>query len=196
MSKRHEGWYPVYEEAIRTIERTFDREGARRKAIAAYHALLRIENLEGKSTFSRSINSIAKDMNYSYPHAAEGLRLVQAAGLCKIEEQFISGSKEKSPSIYTVLPVRTKCSKVGTKGTKVSTDSEIGSLSENSQELLQEHSNNIHSSDHTSRKYIVGDSNDVGGSMDGNEGEEKYSWEEASRKALAAAAAYKEGQRA
>ena len=46
-AKAHCGWFAVSEEALRMIERTFDREGARRKAKACFITLLRIANLEG-----------------------------------------------------------------------------------------------------------------------------------------------------
>ena len=61
-AKAHCGWFAVSEEALRIIERTFDREGARRKAKACFITLLRIANLEGSIVFVRSIAQIAKDM--------------------------------------------------------------------------------------------------------------------------------------
>lgn len=100
--KTHEGWFRIYEEDLRTIERTFDREGARRKAIAALLTVTRIANLEGAATFTRPISSIARDMAYSYPHAHEALHHLKAAGILKITEQNIAGSKEKAPSRYTL----------------------------------------------------------------------------------------------
>ena len=98
----HEGWFPIYEESIRLIERTFDREGARRKAMAALLAVSRIVNLEGKNTFTRRIASIANDMSYSYPHAAEALHLLASAGIITIKSQSVPNSKEKAPSVYTL----------------------------------------------------------------------------------------------
>lgn len=103
LSKPHNGWFAVREESLRTIERTFDREAAVRKATAAYVALLRIANLEGSCVFVRKISQIAKDMSYSYPHAAEALKLVEACRLCSIEKQKIPGTKELGPSKYTVV---------------------------------------------------------------------------------------------
>ncbi|MGA7904688.1 MAG: hypothetical protein WCC08_07680 [Terrimicrobiaceae bacterium] len=103
LSRPHNGWFAVYEESLRTIERTFDREAAVRKATAAYLALLRIANLEGSCVLVRRISQIAKDMSYSYPHAAEALKLVEACGLCSIEQQKIPGTKELGPSKYTLL---------------------------------------------------------------------------------------------
>lgn len=85
------------------IERTFDRDTAKRKATAAYIALLRIANLEGASRFSRSVGQIAKDMAYSYNHAAEALELVQIARLCRITQRTVKGSKERAPSIYEMI---------------------------------------------------------------------------------------------
>ena len=101
--KPHNGWFAVREESLRTIEQTFDREAAVRKATAAFVALLRISNLEGSFVFVRKISEIAKDMSYSYPHAAEALKLVEACGLCSIEQQKIPGTKELGPSKYTLL---------------------------------------------------------------------------------------------
>jgi len=98
----HEGWFPIYEESIRQIERTFDREGARRKAMAALLAVSRIVNLEGKNTFTRRIASIATDMSYSYPHAAEALQLLASTGILTIHTQSVPNSKEKAPSVYTL----------------------------------------------------------------------------------------------
>jgi hypothetical protein len=46
-AKAHCGWFAVSEEALRIIERTFDREGARRKAKACFITLLRIANPRG-----------------------------------------------------------------------------------------------------------------------------------------------------
>lgn len=100
--KAHAGWFCIYEEDLRLIEATFDREAARRKAGAALLAVTRIANLERKATFTRAISSIARDMAYSYPHAAEALQLLKTAGIITIEERKVSGSKENAPSRYTV----------------------------------------------------------------------------------------------
>ena len=59
-AKAHCGWFAVSEEALRIIDRTFDREGAKRKAQAGYITLLRIANLEGSNVFIRSIAQIGK----------------------------------------------------------------------------------------------------------------------------------------
>lgn len=98
----HSGWFAVSEEALRIIDRTFDREGARRKAQACYITLLRIANLERSNVFIRSIAQIGKDMSYGYSEAAKALKLVQATGLCAIEQRQVSGTKELAPSQYTV----------------------------------------------------------------------------------------------
>ena len=132
--KPHNGWFAVHEESLRTIERTFDREAAVRKATAAYVALLRIANFEGSYVFVRSISQIAKDMSYSYPHAAEALKLLGACGLCSIEQQKIPGTKELGLSKYTLagmllqnnLTLEQKCY-------KVSTDEKIESKSKKDQ---------------------------------------------------------------
>ena len=42
-------------------------------------------------------------MSYSYPHAAEALKLLGACGLCSIEQQKIPGTKELGPSKYTLV---------------------------------------------------------------------------------------------
>lgn len=101
-AKAHCGWFAVSEEALRMIERTFDREGARRKAKACFITLLRIANLEGSIVFVRSIAQIAKDMCYGYSEAARALKLVEATGLCTIEQRQVAGTKELAPSQYTV----------------------------------------------------------------------------------------------
>jgi|GEM_PF-6983583 len=100
--KPHKGWFAIYEEELRLIERTFDSEATRRKVVAAYVASRRIANLEGAETFQRSISSIARDMGYSYNHAAEGFSLLKTVGLCDIQEQYVQGSKERAHSIYTI----------------------------------------------------------------------------------------------
>ncbi|MEO8205282.1 MAG: hypothetical protein ABI615_03820 [Chthoniobacterales bacterium] len=102
LRKHHHGWFAVPEEGLRVIERTFDREGARRKAFAAYYALLRVANLSGSATFTRSIASLAKDMSYSYNHAAEGIALLESAGLCFVKRNYVRSSRELAPSEYTV----------------------------------------------------------------------------------------------
>ena len=100
--KAHCGWFAVSEEALRRIERTFDREGARRKAKACFITLLRIANLEGSIVFIRTIAQIAKDMSYGYSEASKALKLVEATGLCTIEQRQVAGTKELAPSQYTV----------------------------------------------------------------------------------------------
>ena len=101
-AKAHCGWFAVSEEALRMIERTFDREGARRKAKACFITLLRIANLEGSKVFIRTIAQIAKDMSYGYSEASKALKLVEATGLCTIEQRQVAGTKELAPSQYTV----------------------------------------------------------------------------------------------
>ena len=132
--KPHNGWFAVSEESLRTIERTFDREAAVRKATAAYLALLRIANLEGSCVLVRRISQIAKNMSYSYPHAAEALKLVEACGLCSIEQQKIPGTKELGPSKSTPSGRSlTKRANPRTKRYKVSPHKKMGSNSENYQ---------------------------------------------------------------
>lgn len=130
--KTHRGWFPIHEEALRIIDKTFDREGARRKAHAAYLTLSRIANLAGSETFTRSIASIARDMSYSYGHAAEALDLLSTAGLCTIEKRTIPNSKERAPSVYTLLYFG--C----TPKTDVQLLEDFTPRAENSQEPLQE----------------------------------------------------------
>jgi hypothetical protein len=133
---KHCGWFPIHEEAIRIIERTFDGEGARRKAIAALVAVSRIANLERTNTFTRPISSIARDMSYSYGHAAEALALLETAGLLKIKGQTVPGSKEKAPSIYTLLQ---NGGTVGTKKGKVTPAVKNPAMAENSQAFPKQH---------------------------------------------------------
>ena len=141
--KPHKGWFAVPEESLRTIERTFDREAAVRKGTAAYIALLRIANLEGSCVFVRKISQIAKDMSYSYPHAAEALKLVEACGLCSIEQQKIPGTKELGPSKYTLVnTLPQKELTLEQNVTRLVPDEKIQSKSEIYQELLQERTKN------------------------------------------------------
>ena len=100
--KPHQGWFRVHEEALRIIERRFDRQAAERQAKTAYQALLRVANLEGSNSFIRKICELAKDMSYSYAAAEDALILIEATGLCEIERRTIPGTKEKEPSRYTV----------------------------------------------------------------------------------------------
>jgi hypothetical protein len=41
----HAGWFPMHEESLRKIERTFDEEPTRRKAVAALVTVCRVANL-------------------------------------------------------------------------------------------------------------------------------------------------------
>ena len=98
----HAGWFPVQEESVRRIKRTFDDPKKYRKALLAYVTLLRLSNLKGVCQFSERIGAIADDMGYRYDEAAEALQLVKQVGLCEIEAQTIPGTKERAPSLYTV----------------------------------------------------------------------------------------------
>lgn len=101
--KEHPGWFPCFEQDFRTIEQAFDDEGTRRKAKCAYVTLHRVANLRGSSTFSASVGSLARDMDYSVRHAAEALQLLAAVKLVRIATKTIPGSKLKAPSVYTIL---------------------------------------------------------------------------------------------
>jgi len=79
--KVHHGWFALSEESFRKIERAYDDMGARRKAKAALTTMHRIANLKGVRTFIVEISSIGKDMDYSYPHAEEGLKLLEHLNL-------------------------------------------------------------------------------------------------------------------
>ncbi|MEO6846709.1 MAG: hypothetical protein ABI254_05595 [Chthoniobacterales bacterium] len=133
--KMHMGWFAVPEEGLRTIERTFDSEGARRKAFAAYYTLLRVANLTGSPRFVRSISSLARDMSYCYSQAAEGIALLESAGLCTVKRNYVRDSRELAPSEYCV---ETFPEFRGTSKSDVPHLPEVGPFTENSQELLQE----------------------------------------------------------
>lgn len=127
--KVHAGWFPIHEEQLRIIERTFDRQGARRKAKAALVTLERIANLERSRTFTRAISSIGRDMDFSYRHTAEAIDLLVAAGLCTVKSQTVKGSNERAPSLYTLHQFG------GTPETDVRPVTEIPTRAENSQEV-------------------------------------------------------------
>lgn len=135
--RHHAGWFAVYEEGIRMIDRSFDRDAAKRKAMAAYVALLRIANLAQNMTFSRSIGQIARDMAYSYNHAAEGLDLLKIAGLVRIEQRQAAASKERAPSVYTLLFPFPRSG--GSALSEVPPEKKCGEGAESFQEPLQEH---------------------------------------------------------
>jgi hypothetical protein len=104
----HAGWFPMHEESLRKIERTFDEEPTRRKAVAALVTVCRVANLEGSATFVRPIASLARDMGYTYRHALQALHLLAEIGLIAITDQHVAGSKERAPSRYTLLPIEKK----------------------------------------------------------------------------------------
>jgi hypothetical protein len=101
--KKHQGFFRVFEEDLRKIESTFDSPSAKRKAFAAWIAVLRIANLEGSETFTRNIGSLAFDMSFSYRHAQDALVLLERSGLLQIVRKKIEGTKENAPSVYTLL---------------------------------------------------------------------------------------------
>jgi hypothetical protein len=100
--KVHHGWFALSEESFRKIERAYDDMGARRKAKAALTTMHRIANLKGVRTFIVEISSIGKDMDYSYPHAEEGLKLLEHLNLLVIKRRQLPGTKLKAPSEYTI----------------------------------------------------------------------------------------------
>jgi hypothetical protein len=102
--KVHHGWFAISEESFRKIERAYDDMGTRRKAKAALTTVHRIANLKGLTTFVEEIAAIAKDMDYSYPHAEEGLKLLERLNLLVIKRRQVPGSKLKAPSEYTIFP--------------------------------------------------------------------------------------------
>ena len=102
--KIHHGWFAISEESCRKIERAYDDMGTRRKAKAALTTVHRIANLKGLTTFVEEIAAIAKDMDYSYPHAEEGLKLLERLNLLVIKRRQVPGSKLKAPSEYTIFP--------------------------------------------------------------------------------------------
>lgn len=111
----HSGFFKIDEEHVRVIERTFDTDTARRKALAALMTVSRVANLEGCDTFSRSVASLAKDMAFSYRHALDGLRLLETSGIIEIDERFIPGTKERGLSTYTLLHSGTTLLPTGTR---------------------------------------------------------------------------------
>ena len=65
--------------------------------------LCRVANLEGSETFVRSVSSVGQDAGLSYNAAAEGLALVESAGLVKIEGRTVEGTKERAPSLFRLV---------------------------------------------------------------------------------------------
>jgi hypothetical protein len=92
------------EESFRLIERSFDKPGLRRKAKVALTTMLRISNLKGSATFIAEISDLARDMDYSYPHAASALNLLEVLKLCFIKRMKHPGTELDAPSQYTVFP--------------------------------------------------------------------------------------------
>ena len=106
-AKAHCGWFAVSEEALRIIERTFDREGARRKAKACFITLLRIANLEGSNVFVRSIAQIAKDMSYGYSEAAKAPKACRSHWSLHYRTKTSCRDKgTRAKPVYSFNPVR------------------------------------------------------------------------------------------
>ena len=99
----HAGWFRVEEEALRKLRSTYDRPSAYRLALLSYVTLCRVANLEGSDTFVRSVSSVGQDSGLSYNAAAEGLALVESAGLVKIEGRTVEGTKERAPSLFRIV---------------------------------------------------------------------------------------------
>jgi hypothetical protein len=99
----HGGYFRVEEEALRKLRSTYDRPSAYRLALLSYVTLCRVANLEGSETFVRSVSSIGQDAGLSYNAAAEGLALVESAGLVKIEGRTVEGTKERAPSLFRLV---------------------------------------------------------------------------------------------
>jgi len=102
--KDHGGWWAISEHSFRLIERTLDDPAERRKAKTAFVTLHRVANLKGLTTFTAQISSLARDMDFSYRHAAEALDILEVIGLCTIKRAQVTGTKLKAPSEYTVFP--------------------------------------------------------------------------------------------
>jgi hypothetical protein len=102
--KEHGGWFAVSEHSFRLIERSFDTPALRRKAQAMLVTLHRIANLRGVRTFVAEIADIARDVNYSYPEAENGIQLLEILNLIKVRRRKIPGRELKAPSEYTVSP--------------------------------------------------------------------------------------------
>ena len=106
MTDPHAGWFRVEEEAMRLIDRSWDKLCNARSAANCYVTLCRIANLKGNDVFEVSIASLARDMHCVYRDAQKALALVESIGLVKIERRKIPGTKENAPSIYTVVRAR------------------------------------------------------------------------------------------
>jgi hypothetical protein len=98
----HKGYFRTSEEALRTIERSFEEPWAIRAAKAAYTAFCRKVNLRGSETFEDTIGSLAQDMSYPYREAQRAVGLLEKIGLVHVRRRKIPGTKANAPSIYSV----------------------------------------------------------------------------------------------
>jgi hypothetical protein len=103
MSDPHLGWFRIEEEAVRLIQRSFDKPCDCRNALAFFVMLCRKANLKGGDTFEDTIGSMAHDASFTYRDAQKALALVESIGLVKIERKKLPGTMGNAPSIYTVV---------------------------------------------------------------------------------------------
>jgi hypothetical protein len=104
MSDPHLGWFRIEEEAVRLINRSFDKPCDARNAMACYVMLCRKVNLKnGAHVFNDTIGSMARDLNLPYRDAQKALALVETIGLVKIERKKLPGTMGNAPSTYTVV---------------------------------------------------------------------------------------------
>jgi hypothetical protein len=100
--RHHKGYFRTSEEALRTIERSFEEPWAIRAAKAAYTTFCRKVNLRGSETFEDTIGSLAQDMSYPYREAQRAVGLLEKIGLVHVRRRKIPGTKANAPSIYSV----------------------------------------------------------------------------------------------
>lgn len=117
--KEHRGYYRIAEAAERRIEESFDQPHVRRAAKLTYHTLCRVANLRGSGKFVADLNSLARDIGYSYREAQKAVRILESIGLLKITNRYVSDTKLKAPSCYEVVTLLPDHSSIGSDNLSV-----------------------------------------------------------------------------
>jgi hypothetical protein len=133
--KEHRGYYRIAEAAERRIEESFDQPHVRRAAKLTYHTLCRVANLRGASKFVADLNSLARDIGYSYREAQKAVRILESIGLLKITNRYVSDTKLKAPSCYEVVTLIPDNSSIGSENLSTSGSKVAPIAPQHSQEL-------------------------------------------------------------